>query len=178
MNNLIVELAELYNERTEISFNSIKNNPYLSSLEVRIDDTRRKLIDAAGSILESTEIALEETDVQIREAELTLNRLPKDQQQIINMERKFKLNDELYTYLLTRRSEMEIFKASNLPANEILDIADPADAVVVSPNIKLALIVALMLGLFFPGALIYIRETLNNKIRNREDIQKLSDLND
>ncbi|MBN2522433.1 MAG: polysaccharide biosynthesis tyrosine autokinase [Bacteroidales bacterium] len=174
LNSLIVELAELYSERTEISFNSIKDNPYLSSLEVRIDDTRRKLIDAASTILEATEIEIEETNTQIFSAEQTLNRLPKDQQQLLNIERKFKLNDELYTYLLTRRSEMEIFKASNLPANEILDVADPADAVIVSPNVKLTLILALMLGFFCPGALIYFRETFNNKIRIREDIQKIS----
>ncbi len=176
LNRLIVDLAEQYSERTEISFNSIKDNPYLSSLEAKINDTRRKLVEAASTILEATEITLEETNSQIYGAEQTFNRLPKHQQQLINIERKFKLNDELYTYLLTRRSEMEIFKASNLPANEILDVADPADALIVSPNIKLSFIMAMMIGLFLPGAFIYFRETLNNKIRTREDIQKLSQL--
>ncbi|MBN1599606.1 MAG: polysaccharide biosynthesis tyrosine autokinase [Bacteroidales bacterium] len=176
LNSLIIELAELYGERSEMSFNSIKDNPYLSSLELKIDDTRRKLIEASSSILEATEIAIEETDTQILQAEQTLNRLPKDKQQLLNIERKFKLNDELYTYLLTRRSEMEIFRASNIPANEVLDYASVAEAKIVSPNIKLNMIVAVLLGLFFPGAFLYFRESINNKIKERDDIQRITGL--
>ena len=172
LNSLIIELAELYAERSEVSFNSIKDNPYLRSLEARIDDTRRKLLDAADNVLEATDITLEDAEAQIAVAERTMNRLPRNQQQLLNIERKFKLNDELYTYLLTRRSEMEIFKASNLPENEILDLAEVSDARMVSPNIRLNLAIALMLGLFLPGAFLYFRETMNNKIRTREDIQR------
>jgi len=174
LNSLIMELAELYGERAELSFNSIKGNPYLNSLELKINDTRRKLLDAARNVLEATDISIEDIDTQIRNTEQTLDHLPRAQQQLLSIERKFKLNDELYTYLLTRRSEMEIFKASNIPVNEILDIAEPEDARLVSPNIKLNLVVALMLGLFFPGALLYLRESLNTKIRSREDIQKVT----
>jgi tyrosine-protein kinase Etk/Wzc len=172
LNNLIIELAELYSERVEISFNSIKDNPYLNTLELKISDTRRKLLEAARSIMKATEISLDETETQIIDAESTLNRLPKDQQQLLSIERKFKLNDELYTYLLTRRSEMEIFKASNIPENEILDVAEPEDAQLVSPNIRLNLIVAILLGLLLPGVFLYFRETMNSRIRTREDIHR------
>jgi capsular exopolysaccharide synthesis family protein len=176
LNNLVLQLADLYGERSELSFNSIKNNPYITSLELKINDTRQKLIEAARNVLDATAIAFEEIVTQITGAEQALNRLPKEQQQYLNYERKFKLNDELYTYLLTRRSEMEIFKASNIPVNEVLDKADASDAVVVSPNKRTSIIIAFMLGLFFPGALLYFRETINNKIRNREDIQKVTGL--
>jgi tyrosine-protein kinase Etk/Wzc len=175
INNLIMELAGLYTERTELSFNSIKDNPYLSSLERKINDARSKLAEAAKNVLNANEIANEELDNQIVSSEQILNRLPKDQQQLMNIERRFKLNDELYTYLLTRRSDMEIFKASNLPKNEVLDNAEAEDAKLVSPNIRNSLMVAIALGLILPGAFVYLVETINNKIRNRDDIQKLTD---
>jgi tyrosine-protein kinase Etk/Wzc len=174
LEKLIIELAGMYTERAEISFNSIKDNPYLSSLEHKINDTRQKLSEAAKNILDATEIALEDLDNQIINAEQTLNKLPKDQQQLINIERRFKLNDELYTYLLTKRSDMEIFKASNIPANEILDNADTEDARIVSPNKKMSLMISIVLGFFLPGLFLYFRETINNKIRSREDIQKIT----
>lgn len=170
LNNLIIELSGLYSERTELSFNSIKDNPYLSSLDLKISNTRGKLLDAARGVKAATDIAIDETNTQIVDAESTLNRLPKDQQQLLSIERKFNLNDELYTYLLTRRSEMEIFKASNVPENEILDSADAEDAILVSPNLRLNLIIAFILGLIVPGIFIYFRETMNNRIRTREDI--------
>lgn len=175
INNLIMELAGLYSERTELSFNSIKDNPYLTSLERKISDSRLKLTEAARSVLEANKIAIDEINNQIAGAELILNRLPGEQQQLISIERKFKLNDELYTYLLTKRSDMEIFKASNLPKNDILDSAEPDDAYIVSPNSRNSFIIALILGLVIPGVLIYLIETINNKIRNKEDIQKLTE---
>ena len=174
LNKLILELAGMYSERSELSFNSIKDNPYLNSLELKINDTRQKLSEAAENILSATNIALDETENQISTAEQTLNQLPKNQQQLINIERKFKLNDELYTYLLTKRSDMEIFKASNIPSNEILDNVEASDARIVSPNRRVSLMVSVMLGIFIPGIFLYFKETVNNKIRSREDIQKIT----
>jgi tyrosine-protein kinase Etk/Wzc len=94
---------------------------------------------------------------------------------LLNIERRYKLNDELYNYLLTKRSDMEIFRASNLPKNEIIDNPEAEDAFLVSPNVRNNLFVAVLLGLFLPGILIYLIETINNKIRSRDDIQKLTD---
>lgn len=176
LNSLIIELADLYTERAEMSFNSIRENPYLRTLELRIEETRRKLMDAANNVLQTIEIALEEKEQQIVTAEQKLNRLPRDQQTLLNIERRFKLNDELYTYLLTRRSEMEIFQASNLPANEVLEWAAVEDAVKVAPNLKISMLTALLLGLLLPGILLYLRESLNYKIRNKDDIRRITDV--
>jgi tyrosine-protein kinase Etk/Wzc len=176
LNKLILDLSGLYGDRADLSFNSVQNNPYITSLELKINDTRQKLAEAARAILDANKIALEETESQIASTEHTLNNLPEEQQKFLSIERKYKLNDELYTYLLTRRSEMEIFKASNLPASELLDKADPNDAVLVSPNKRADLFLALILGLFFPGTLLYLKETINNKIRTRADIQRFTRL--
>ncbi len=176
INKLIQDLTELYGERAELSFNSIKDNPYISSLELKLNDVKQKLAEAAHNLLDATKISIEETDAQIQSADQVLNQLPKEQQKFLSIDRKFKLNDELYTYLLTRRSEMEIFKASNLPANELLDAADPRDAALVSPNKKVSIMLALLLGIIFPAGILYMRDTMDNKLRSRQDIQKYTDL--
>jgi tyrosine-protein kinase Etk/Wzc len=176
LNKLIMELSTLYSDRAELSFNSVQNNPYINSLELKINDTRQKLAETARTILDATKISIDETELLIANTEKELNQLPKEQQKFLNIERKFKLNDELYTYLLTRRSEMEIFKASNLPANDLIDSADPNDAILVSPNKKASTMIALLLGIFLPATILYIRDTINNKIRTREDIQRLTKL--
>ncbi len=175
MNSLIIELANFDSERAELSFNAIRDNPYQRSLELRINETRKKLTDAATNVLQTTEIALQEKEEQIRTAEARLENMPQSQQTLINIERKYRLNDELYNYLLTRRSEMQIFYASNLPANEVLEWAEASDAIRVSPNSRMILLSAILIGLALPSLLIYFREILNNKIRNKEDIQRLTD---
>ena len=42
---------------------------------------------------------------------------------MVNMQRKFNLSDAIYTFLLQKRSEAAITKASNFPDYEILEPA-------------------------------------------------------
>ena len=55
------------------------------------------------------------------------------------MERQFKLNDAIYTFLLQKRAEAQIARASNAPDYEIVDEAYYFKAGVISPKTKLKL---------------------------------------
>jgi tyrosine-protein kinase Etk/Wzc len=176
LNNLIIELTRLYAERTEMSFNSIKDNPYLGSLEVKIADTKAKLLENIDNIINTSNISLQEIDGRIAGIESTINKLPESQRELLIIERKFKLNDAIYTFLLTKRSEVQISKASNIPSNEVLDRATPDDFVQVAPNPRMNYIVALLLGVFLPAALIYLRDFFRNKIMDKKDIQAVCDV--
>ena len=50
---------------------------------------------------------------QINRANYTASSLPITERQLLGIERKFRLNDELYTFLLETRAELEMQKASN-----------------------------------------------------------------
>lgn len=176
LNNLILELVEMYRERTEIMVNTKKNTPYVSSLDTKIDAQKAKLSETVDNLLYATSISMEEIKIQSAQVTSELSRLPIEQQELLRFERKFQLNDELYTYLLTRRSEMQIKKASNIPSNEILEIADIDNAVIVHPNKKVNYIIAILLGLLFPFGIIYIRVILNNKVQSHDDIKEVTSL--
>jgi tyrosine-protein kinase Etk/Wzc len=176
LNSLIIELTRLYAERTEMSFNTIKDNPYLNSLEVKITDIKAKLLENIDNIINTSNISLKEIDSRISVIETEISKLPGSQRELLVIERKFKLNDAIYTFLLTKRSEVQISKASNIPSNEILDRAAADDYVQVSPNPKMNYIVALLLGMFLPATLVYLREYFRNKIMDKQEIQSITDI--
>jgi tyrosine-protein kinase Etk/Wzc len=176
LNSLIMELSKLSSERTEMSFNTIRDNPYLNSLESKIADIRAKLLENVDNIVKSSAISLQETDTRIVNLEGTINKLPKEQREYFVIERKFKFNDAIYTFLLTKRSEVQISKASNLPSNEILDPASYDDYMMISPNMRLNYIIALLLGFFVPVAFIYLKDFFRNKIDDKKDIQRITDV--
>jgi capsular exopolysaccharide synthesis family protein len=176
LNNLILELTQLYSERAELSFNSIRDNPYLKSLELKIADIKAKLLENIDNIIQSSTISLKETDNRLAEIESDIYKLPKSQRELLIFERKFKLNDAIYTYLLTKRSEVQISKASNIPSNEILDKASYDDYQLVSPNKKLSFIIAFLLGLLAPVSFVYLKDYFRNKITDKKDIQHITDL--
>lgn len=176
LNNLILELVEMYRERTEMTVNTKKNNPYISSLDSKIESQKQKLSETVDNLLNATSISMDEIQMQSASVTSQLTKLPKDQQELLRFERKFQLNDELYTYLLTRRSEMQIKKASNIPSNEILEVASIDEAIKVHPNKKLNYIMALLLGLMVPFLIIYINALLNNRVQSHEDIKEVTSL--
>ncbi len=176
LNSLIMELSKLSSERTEMSYNSIRDNPYLNSLESKIADIRAKLLENVNNIIKSSAISLQETESRIANLEGTINKFPKDQREYFVIERKFKFNDAIYTYLLTKRSEVQISKASNLPSDEILDPASYDDYQLLSPNAKMNYIIALLIGLIVPAFFLYLKDLFRNKIDNKKDIRGITDI--
>jgi capsular exopolysaccharide synthesis family protein len=176
LNNLIIELTRLYSERTELSFNTIKDNPYIQSLELKINDIKANLIENIDNIIKATEISIGEIESRINDIDAAIGRLPESQREFLVIERKFKLNDAIYTYLLTKRSEVQISKASNLPSNEILDRAETDDYVQVSPNQKMNFLISLLIGILAPSLLIYLKDYFRNKVTDKSDLQSITNL--
>lgn len=176
LNSLVLEMMQLNKERNELSLNSRKDNPYISSLEEQIQHTQSSLLETVKNIYEASELKIEDIDRQLAENELRINKLPQDQRMLLNIERNFQLNDEIYTFLLTKRSEMQIQKASNVPFNEVLDAAQAGSARLIAPNKRRNLASALLLGLLIPFLLIWIKDALNDKIHSVDDIKQLTDI--
>jgi len=175
LGSLITELTRLFNDRSEIQYNSKKDNPYLSSIEMRIKNMKRSMAETIDNLVNATQISLQEIDDRIAVVSEKVNKLPETQRKLFGFERKFKLNDALYTYLLTKRSEMQISKASYLPDNEIIDVARDSEYTPISPNRKRNNMIALFLGLGIPLAFILLLDFLNDKVQLSEDIEAITD---
>jgi capsular exopolysaccharide synthesis family protein len=120
-------------------------------------------------------MAMSEITEQIRTVNAQASALPVTERQLLGIERKYKLNDELYTFLLEKRAGAQIQKASNMADNEIIDPSE-ADVLPVKPKKLLIYLLALMAGIGIPLLWILIANTFNNKVREDEDINKITDI--
>ncbi|MEE4198445.1 MAG: polysaccharide biosynthesis tyrosine autokinase [Bacteroidales bacterium] len=109
---------------------------------------------------------------EIAQIENEINRLPQNERSLVNIEREYKLNNELYTFLLEKRAEAGITKASNVSKNKILDVAIPQNAQQQTPKRSQNYLIALVLGLGIPGGIILLFEFFNNKIEDKKDIER------
>jgi capsular exopolysaccharide synthesis family protein len=134
----------------------------------------QSVLDNLDNLINGTDIAIQDIDRRIDEISTQLNKLPERQRKLVNYERKFKLNDALYTYLLTKRSEVQISKASYLPNNEVVDKARENEYDVIGPNTRKNYLIALLLGLGLPVCIILLKSYFNDKILLNEDIEKIT----
>jgi tyrosine-protein kinase Etk/Wzc len=175
LNNLINELTRLFGERSELQINTKRDNPLLNSAESRIKTMKGTLLENIQNLMSTNKISLGEIDRRIEDISRRVNKLPETERKLFGFERKFKLNDALYTYLITKRSEVQISKASYMPDNEILDVSREAEFTPISPKTRRNYIIALLLGLGLPVAFILLKDFFNDRMLINEDIEALTD---
>jgi tyrosine-protein kinase Etk/Wzc len=174
LTQLLSGLVNLYADRADLLFSSSERNPAVLAIDQRIATTKRTILENIQSILNTSEISIQDIDSRIARLEVEVNRLPQTQRQLFGIERKFKLNDAIYTFLLQKRSEAQIAKASTLPDNEIIDIARGGGQVY--PKKSLNYLISLVLGLVIPVVYILGKDYMNDKIIERQDLEKLTRL--
>ncbi len=175
LQSLLMELTAMYSERSELEVNSIKDNPVLASLNRRIEDKKEAILESLSNIIESAKLNIEEVDKRINTIATSVSQLPQTERELFNIERKFKLNDALYTFLITKRSEMQISKASNLPVNEVIQPAEASDYVLTAPKPRTNYAIALVLSFGIPALIIFLIEFFNDRITSNKQIEKITD---
>ena len=101
--------------------------------------------------------------------------LPKKERILADLKREFLLNEKIYSYLLEKRSEVEIIKASTISKNRILDSAlMPRKPI--KPKRKLIIIIGVILGLILGIIIAILRSYLNDKIESKEEVQKVTNV--
>ena len=109
-------------------------NPLQRNLEQRVRSTKDALKETLNGLRRRNSLARSENQEQINKANSQASALPVTERQLLGIERKFKLNDELYTFLLETRAEQEMQKASNRADSEVIDPADARFSFRISPN--------------------------------------------
>jgi capsular exopolysaccharide synthesis family protein len=176
LNAQVVRLAELYSERSSLRFTVKEKNPALVMLNKEISNTLKSLEENIKNLLFNTQNEYENIDSQLRSINAELAGLPKTEQELINIKRSFDLNNELYTFLLQKRAEAAITRASNVPDANILDPARIETVQQTGPKRSINLMIGLVIGLAIPFIVIILSDYFNDTISSREDLEKISKL--
>ena len=174
LNELIGNLLELNNERMNYMQQNNPKNLFLRDLEIQISNVKNTIIENIDYNTKSIVISLQDIDSRMAKLNGQISGLPRTERELIGMERQFKLNDAIYTFLLQKRAEAQIAQASNTSDYEIIEEAKSFRAGIIAPKKMLNYIIAIFLGLFFPFIFIVARDFLNNKITDIKDVEHIT----
>lgn len=176
LNSLILQVNQLTDEK--IKYQSIKEGSTLSlipQIDARIRSAKNAILENTNNLVQSAEIQMRDVNKRLVTLSKEINKLPDTERKLFGIERKFKLNDELYTFLLQRHAEAQLAKASNSPDNEVIDAAMMMNnGYPIKPKTKINYIIALLLGLIIPGAWIALREYFNMKIDSPDSVKGIT----
>lgn len=170
LNNMVVKLGELYSRRNILSLTVQERNPSLLAIDNEISYVQQSLQENLKNSISNTEVEIQNLTDRKNTTNIQLSRLPKTEQNMVNIKRNFDLNNELYTFLLQKRAEAAIAKASTIPDVQVLDIARMENATKVGSSKTLKLLLGILAGLISPVIIILISDYLNNKVIKKEQI--------
>lgn len=137
----------------------------------RIKDNLKIHIDKS---IQATDYNIDEIAKKLSVINSKLRNIPLVERQIQNIQRRYKLNDNIYTFLLQRRTEAGITQASNSPGAKNLDIARVENVVRKSPKPGQNKTKYIFVALLIPVLIIVLLDFFNNKIIDKSDIEKLT----
>lgn len=173
--NLINKLSDLYSEKTELEVNSKKENPYLRGLKMKIEDLKSSLLETIDNLESKSSIRLKDIEERVSKLTGKVQGLPAKQRLLFGYKRRFELYNEIYTYLLKKRSETEVGKAANIPVHEVLDKARLKTLNPIKPKPRKNYLIALLLGILVPGGFILLKDYFNDKITDIDTIERMTD---
>lgn len=176
LNNLMGELVNAQTQKSNLIENKQEKNPLVKKLSIQIDNLKKTISENISYVLKTIEISIDDLNKRIEKIEAEISRMPNTERRLTGIERKYRLNETIYNYLMQKRAEANITKASNLPGNEIIEEAKCVGNGPVAPNKKLNYFIGLFLGLAIPFGYLQLKSAFSQKIDNQEFIERITDI--
>ncbi|MDO4727279.1 MAG: polysaccharide biosynthesis tyrosine autokinase [Porphyromonadaceae bacterium] len=167
----LIALVDKYNELQIKLLDLGVKNPQYDIVFNQISQTKAQLNELISSVSDIYKIESDAYQKDLNELNNLLIAAPNKELRMLDYERRYKINDSYYTFLLQKRSEAQIRKASNSPDNAVMQKARTMSLINAKEK-QNKYIVFLLIGLAVPAALIILKELLNNAIRTEKDIEK------
>lgn len=171
LNKLVDKLLENFTEYQLLKYSSKKENPSIALAKNSLKKTKEALLENIENLKSSNSIEMRVIDNQIDEINKEIKKLPFTEKELLNIQRNFDLNNNIFTYLLEKRAEAGIAKASNVSEAEIIDYALPQNATLISPKKNLNYIIGFIIGFLIPLIIVLLRDYFNDKIIDKKDIE-------
>lgn len=170
--SLVNELSAKQKEKEKLVFNMEKDQLAPEFIDKQTAETRDALKENIKNGIASLKLLITESDRKMSAVDTSIDKLPSMEREFIKIQRKFDLNNTVYIYLLEKRAESGIARASNIPDNRIIDTASQYSSAQIRPKTKFNLTIALVLGLLLPMVAIVSIDFFNDKVIDKKDVER------
>ena len=169
----ISEYNTLQLRRNDLVANSSEKNPLAIDMDRSLKNMRAAIITSIDNHITTldTQIAGLQRSEQQTTARIAAN--PTQGKYLLSVERQQKVKEALYLFLLQKREENELSQAFTAYNTRV--ITPPyGDLTPTSPAKMNILLAAIVLGLLIPVAVIFMRESMNTRLRGRKDLEHIT----
>lgn len=159
--------------RNSLVANSSEKNPLVLDLDENLSAMRQAIISSIDSQLATLNDQLASLRGTKGEINKRLADSPGQAKYLLSVERQQKVKESLYLFLLQKREENQLSQAFTAYNTRVIEQPNgPINPT--SPKTSMIRLIALMLGLFIPGLILFLREQFDTTLRGRKDLENLA----
>ena len=170
LTNIIQELQRAVMKLRLLRADFTEQYPEVVKLKRQIAQMKKIIIDMIKNIKRNYDERQKLLQKSIAEQTKLMEKLPENERIYGTLQRKFVVNEKIYSFLLEKQAATAIEKASTISRNWIMDHARyPREPI--SPDRKLIILAGLIFGLILGVLLALLRDYLDDTIKTEEDIK-------
>jgi tyrosine-protein kinase Etk/Wzc len=174
---MISSTQELYalqlQVNNQLSF-SKEINPNIIELKEKIKKLKQSILVYLNNTRNATYKMIDNLKVEERSYAQQISSIPLKQRDILNIQRKLAVNEGLYTFLLEKRANITIARASIVPEIKVID--SPRNMGVVSQEKGNTLYTYLIIGIVISLAIVIIKVMFFTTIQTLEELKEKTTL--
>lgn len=169
----IAEYNTLQLRRNDLVANSSETNPLVVDMDHSLHALRDAIIRTLDNYVTTLNTQLRALQQSARQTTARIAANPSQGKYLLSVERQQKVKESLYLFLLQKREENELSQAFTAYNTRV--IMPPSGSMApTAPAKKNILLIAFVIGLIIPVAVIFLRESMNTRIRGRKDLEALT----
>lgn len=171
INSMAQKYNELLDERDRLLKSSNEKNPIIVNLNQQIRNVKGGLRQSLNNSGKTIGLKINSLENQAAKISSKIYAVPGQVKKSRDIQRQQGVKESLYLYLLQKREEATISQISKQANAKIIDDAN-SSYLPISPNEKITYLGAIIIGLCIPFGFLYVRQLLDTKIHNKEDLEK------
>ncbi len=176
-NSSLSEQVGQYNalvlNRSNLISSSTKENPLVGDVDKQMAVLHNGILTTIENHISTLNSQLGVLNISTSRNNAEIDAAPLKQKNYIDIERRRKIKDQLYTFLLQTREQNELNQAFAAYNTRVLQ-PSTGSKYQSFPDVKKIWIIAIALGLAIPFFFFILREWANSKVRGRRDIEHLT----
>lgn len=174
--NLVRQLAEMQIERNSYSANGNSKNPLVQELDVKINNVKNTLKENLRSLASTNRTKLSQVNARAGQYQAKVFNIPLAERQFTDMKRVSDFNDALYQFLMQKKVEAGILKASATVESRVIESAYIDGGEPVKPNKANNYALAFLIGFVLPLSFVQLKGAMNKNITGKEEIQETTSI--
>ncbi|MEM9050877.1 MAG: GNVR domain-containing protein [Bacteroidota bacterium] len=169
---LTQELVELQQDLTMVESKGAQDNPAYQQIKSAIASKRATILKSVEGFKSSNLIKLKDIEKRIADIDRSTKEFPEEESKLLKLERRFRINETLYTSLMEKKSTVELSLVSMTSDFRIIEPARLTTVDPIFPWAPLTVIVAILLGLITGFGLLIVIWIFRNGIDSSADVRR------